>query len=120
MTIVGVMSGLALSTDFYQLTMMAGYYAAGLMAPATFELYMRELPVNRSFLVAAGTGAGAGVPGAPSLSGRRISSSSAVFRTFKVCGGVLRGVSPAFSVHRGGLGCSKKARRYFRRSRCCG
>lgn len=48
------MGGVALSTDLYELTMMAGYHAAGLMAPATFELYVRELPVNRSFLVAAG------------------------------------------------------------------
>jgi hypothetical protein len=31
--------------------MMAGYHAAGLMALATFDLYVRELPVNRSFLV---------------------------------------------------------------------
>lgn len=45
---------LALSTDLYELTMMAGYYTAGLEAPATFELYVRELPPNRSFLVAAG------------------------------------------------------------------
>ena len=51
---VGAMNGVALSTDLYELTMMAGYHAAGLMAPATFELYVRELPVNRSFLVAAG------------------------------------------------------------------
>ena len=45
---------LALSTDFYELTMVAGYHAAGLMVPATFELYVRELPRNRSFLIAAG------------------------------------------------------------------
>jgi len=45
---------LALSTDLYELTMMAGYYTAGMDAPATFELYVRELPDNRSFLVAAG------------------------------------------------------------------
>jgi nicotinate phosphoribosyltransferase len=45
---------IALSTDLYELTMMAGYYAAGLNAPATFELYARELPSNRAFLVAAG------------------------------------------------------------------
>jgi nicotinate phosphoribosyltransferase len=44
----------ALSTDLYELTMMAGYHAAGLDAPATFELYVRELPPRRSFLVAAG------------------------------------------------------------------
>ena len=34
--------------------MVAGYYAAGLTVPATFELYARELPAHRSFLIAAG------------------------------------------------------------------
>jgi nicotinate phosphoribosyltransferase len=48
------MNSPTLSTDLYQLTMMAGYHAAGLMGRATFELYVRQLPVNRSFLVAAG------------------------------------------------------------------
>ena len=48
------MHTLALSTDFYELTMIAGYHAAGLTAPATFELYVRELPANRPFLIAAG------------------------------------------------------------------
>jgi nicotinate phosphoribosyltransferase len=43
-----------LSTDLYELTMMAGYYTAGMMLPATFELYARDLPPHRSFLVAAG------------------------------------------------------------------
>ncbi|MGH9257623.1 MAG: nicotinate phosphoribosyltransferase [Vicinamibacterales bacterium] len=45
---------LALSTDLYELTMMAGYHTAGLMPRATFDLYVRELPPNRSFLIAAG------------------------------------------------------------------
>jgi nicotinate phosphoribosyltransferase len=45
---------LALLTDLYELTMMAGYFTAGFMPPATFELYVRELPPNRSFLIAAG------------------------------------------------------------------
>jgi nicotinate phosphoribosyltransferase len=44
----------ALSTDLYELTMTAGYHAAGLMVPATFELSVRALPPGRSFLVAAG------------------------------------------------------------------
>jgi nicotinate phosphoribosyltransferase len=44
----------ALCTDLYELTMMAGYYTAGLLPRASFELYVRELPRNRSFLVAAG------------------------------------------------------------------
>src|SRR5262245_17963635 len=46
--------GGALSTDLYELTMIAGYYHAGIAAPATFELYVRELPPNRSFLIATG------------------------------------------------------------------
>ena len=45
---------LALLTDLYELTMMAGYFTAGLMPSATFELYVRELPPNRSYLIAAG------------------------------------------------------------------
>ena len=44
----------ALSTDLYELTMMAGYYAAGIRDQATFELYVRDLPRHRSYLVAAG------------------------------------------------------------------
>jgi nicotinate phosphoribosyltransferase len=44
----------ALSTDLYELTMMAGYYVAGMTGRASFELYVRELPPNRSFLVTAG------------------------------------------------------------------
>jgi nicotinate phosphoribosyltransferase len=45
---------LALLTDLYELTMMAGYFTAGFMPAATFELYVRELPPNRSYLIAAG------------------------------------------------------------------
>ena len=42
-------------TDLYQLTMMAGYHACGLdRTRATFELFVRRLPVGRSFLVFAG------------------------------------------------------------------
>jgi nicotinate phosphoribosyltransferase len=44
----------ALSTDLYELTMAAGYYGAGMNDLATFELYVRDLPPHRSFLVAAG------------------------------------------------------------------
>jgi nicotinate phosphoribosyltransferase len=44
----------ALVTDLYELTMMAGYDAAGLRARATFELFVRRLPHQRAFLVAAG------------------------------------------------------------------
>ncbi len=42
-------------TDLYQLTMMAGYAAAGIAEkPATFELFVRKLPENRAYLVFAG------------------------------------------------------------------
>ena len=42
-------------TDLYQLTMMAGYHASGMAGePATFEVFVRRLPPNRSYLVFAG------------------------------------------------------------------
>lgn len=48
-------SALGAVTDFYQLTMMAGYAAEGLdRSRATFELFVRRLPENRSYLVFAG------------------------------------------------------------------
>ncbi|MEE2635954.1 MAG: nicotinate phosphoribosyltransferase, partial [Acidobacteriota bacterium] len=44
----------ALSTDLYELTMAAGYDAAGERPRASFELFVRELPPTRGYLVAAG------------------------------------------------------------------
>jgi nicotinate phosphoribosyltransferase len=45
----------ALNTDLYELTMAAGYFAAGKADEvATFELGVRRLPERRNFLVAAG------------------------------------------------------------------
>lgn len=45
----------ALLTDLYQLTMAAGYWCAGkARETATFELFVRRLPANRNFLLAAG------------------------------------------------------------------
>jgi nicotinate phosphoribosyltransferase len=44
----------ALMTDLYQLTMAAGYRQSGLDHEATFELFIRSLPRNRSYFVAAG------------------------------------------------------------------
>jgi len=42
-------------TDLYELTMMAGYAGEGLAdTPATFDLFVRKLPRNRSYLVASG------------------------------------------------------------------
>jgi nicotinate phosphoribosyltransferase len=49
------MTPTALSTDLYELTMMAGYFQTGRSdVRATFELFVRRLPRNRAFLVAAG------------------------------------------------------------------
>ncbi len=45
---------LGLVTDFYQLTMAAGYFQNDMNQPATFELFVRRMPENRSFLIAAG------------------------------------------------------------------
>ncbi len=45
---------LALATDLYELTMAGAYFVNRVTATATFELFVRELPPQRSFLVAAG------------------------------------------------------------------
>ncbi|MFQ5957404.1 MAG: nicotinate phosphoribosyltransferase [Candidatus Brocadiales bacterium] len=45
---------IGLVTDFYQLTMAAGYFQNNVNTTATFELFVRKMPENRSFLVAAG------------------------------------------------------------------
>ncbi|OGI24823.1 MAG: nicotinate phosphoribosyltransferase [Candidatus Melainabacteria bacterium RIFOXYA12_FULL_32_12] len=44
----------ALLTDLYQLTMMAGYYENNLNETATFELFVRNYPPNRNYLIFAG------------------------------------------------------------------
>jgi len=41
-------------TDLYEITMAAAYSADGTTAPATFELFVRDLPEERAFLIAAG------------------------------------------------------------------
>lgn len=46
--------GQALITDLYELAMAGSYLQRGMTAPATFSLYVRELPPDRGFLVAAG------------------------------------------------------------------
>ena len=47
--------GAALNTDLYELTMAAGYFEAGKADNrATFELFVRRLPWNRNFVLAAG------------------------------------------------------------------
>ena len=46
-----------LLTDYYQLTMMGGYYSSGLhRAQACFDLFFRRHPFNGGFTVAAGLG----------------------------------------------------------------
>jgi nicotinate phosphoribosyltransferase len=44
----------ALFTDLYELTMAAAFFREGMNGAATFSLFVRRLPVERGFLVAAG------------------------------------------------------------------
>src|SRR5438309_1651157 len=44
----------ALLTDLYELNMAASYLRRGMNLPATFSLFVRRLPPQRGFLVAAG------------------------------------------------------------------
>ena len=44
----------ALFTDLYELTMAAAFFREGVSGSATFSLYVRRLPPERGFLVAAG------------------------------------------------------------------
>ncbi|MET7761357.1 nicotinate phosphoribosyltransferase [Streptomyces sp. NPDC005393] len=44
----------AMTTDLYEATMALSYLREGMTAPATFDLYVRGLPPERGFLVAAG------------------------------------------------------------------
>ncbi len=43
-----------IATDFYQLTMAAGYFERRRSPTATFELFVRNLPEHRSYLIMAG------------------------------------------------------------------
>lgn len=44
----------ALLTDLYELTMLAAYFEHGMNETASFELFVRKLPEQRNFLIAAG------------------------------------------------------------------
>lgn len=44
----------ALLTDFYQLTMLKAYFERGMRGTAAFEFFVRKLPAQRNFLIAAG------------------------------------------------------------------
>ena len=41
----------ALLTDFYQLTMLQGYFDQGMAETAVFEFFVRKLPAERNFLL---------------------------------------------------------------------
>ncbi|VVM05933.1 nicotinate phosphoribosyltransferase [Methylacidimicrobium cyclopophantes] len=43
-----------LLTDLYELTMLQGYFHAGMNETAVFEFFVRKLPKNRNFLLVAG------------------------------------------------------------------
>ena len=43
-----------LRTDLYEIRMAVSYLRRGMTSPATFSLFVRDLPPNRGFLVAAG------------------------------------------------------------------
>ena len=47
-------TNLCLATDLYQLTMVAGYFECGKNHKSTFELFVRNLPEKRTYLIAAG------------------------------------------------------------------
>jgi nicotinate phosphoribosyltransferase len=47
-------SNAALLTDLYELTMAASYYSQDMTTEATFDLFVRELPEARNFLVSCG------------------------------------------------------------------
>ncbi|MFE4050195.1 nicotinate phosphoribosyltransferase [Streptomyces sp. YIM B13518] len=44
----------ATTTDLYEVTMAMSYLREGMTGPATFSLFVRDLPAGRGFLVAAG------------------------------------------------------------------
>jgi len=46
--------GRALCTDLYELTMAAAYFELGMTNRAAFELFVRNLPASRSYMVCAG------------------------------------------------------------------
>ena len=48
------MQDVALATDLYELTMAAAYFDNNETGEATFELFVRTFPRNRSYLIAAG------------------------------------------------------------------
>ena len=45
---------MSLFTDYYELTMCASYFDNKNFEPATFDLFIRRLPENRSYFLFAG------------------------------------------------------------------
>ncbi|MGF6970867.1 hypothetical protein OKW43_007962 [Paraburkholderia sp. WC7.3g] len=62
----------ALLTDLYELTMLQAYFERGMNELAVFELFIRTLPPQRNFLVAAGAGTGHRVPDDAASARRRL------------------------------------------------
>src|ERR1039458_3978526 len=81
----------ALLVDLYELTMAAAYFEHRIDCRATFDLFVRHLPAQRAYLVAAGLNAALGY-----LENLRFSDADVQFlRTHPI----FRTVSPAFFVH---------------------
>ena len=53
---------MSLFTDFYELTMCASYFDNKNFEPATFDLFIRRLPENRSYFLFAGLRRSPAVP----------------------------------------------------------
>ena len=53
---------MSLFTDFYELTMCASYFDNKNFEPATFDLFIRRLPENRSYFLFAGLEEALAVP----------------------------------------------------------
>ena len=51
---LSISDNIALAADLYELTMAAAYYDNKDTSQATFELFVRTFPKNRSYLIAAG------------------------------------------------------------------
>ena len=47
-------SNAGLLTDLYEITMAASYHERDMTGRATFDLFVRDLPACRNFLIAAG------------------------------------------------------------------
>src|SRR5258708_35086357 len=52
--LISILAVTGLLTDLYELTMAASYWRRGINDQATFSLFVRRLPAERGFLVAAG------------------------------------------------------------------